>query len=76
VEMEQIRDVLDVGGKDLPGTPHSVAASLLLFLSALAEPVIPRALHQRAMDCSNQPLLCQQVGVWLNTIPCSRKAWH
>ena len=62
MEMEQIRDVLDIGGgRDLPGSPHSVANCLLLFLSALSEPVIPTALHQRAVECCNQPMLCKQV---------------
>ena len=62
VEMMQIRDALDVGGcRELPGSTHSVANCLLVFLSALSEPVIPVPLHQRAVDCCHQPMLCKQV---------------
>lgn len=62
VEVLQIIDALDVGGvRELPGSTHSVAQCLVLFLSALSEPVIPTPLHQRAMDCSNQPMLCKQL---------------
>ena len=62
VEMEEIRNVLDVGGaRELPGSTHSVANCLLLFLSALSEPVIPVPLHQRVVECCNQPMLCKQV---------------
>lgn len=61
MEMEMIRDALDVGGT-LSGSPHSMASCLLLFLSALSDPVIPIALHHRAMECCHQPMLCKQVG--------------
>lgn len=65
--MEQIINALDVGGssRGLPGSPHSMANCLLLFLSALSEPVIPVPLHQKAVDCCNQPMLCKQVGTTL-----------
>ena len=60
--MQQIIDALDVGGaRELPGSAHSMAGCLLLFLSALIEPVIPVPLHPRAMDCCHQPMLCKQV---------------
>ena len=66
-EMQQIINALDVGGaRELPGSAHSMAGCLLLFLSALREPVIPVPLHQKAMDCCNQPMLCKQVRSSLN----------
>jgi hypothetical protein len=62
VEVQEIIDALDVGGvRELPGSAHSVAGCVLLFLSALSEPVIPVPLQQRAMDCCNQPMLCKQL---------------
>ena len=55
--------MLDTGGKDLPGSVVSVGSILITFLSALAEPVVPIALHSRCMDCSNNATLCKQVHV-------------
>ena len=40
---------------------YSVAAALLTFLEALAEPVIPVQFHQRCMECSNNTILCKQI---------------
>ena len=40
---------------------YSVAAALLTFLEALAEPVVPVQFHQRCMECSNNTILCKQV---------------
>ena len=63
-ELQDIQDVLDRGGKELPGTVFSVAAALLTFLSALAEPVVPTSLHAKAMDGNNNLTLCKQVRAW------------
>ena len=60
-ELEEIIDMLDTGGKDLPGSVFSVASILLTFLAALAEPVVPVSLHSRCMDCCNNATLCKQV---------------
>ena len=60
-ELQDIQDVLDRGGKELPGTVFSAAAALLTFLSALAEPVVPTSLHARAMEGNNNLTLCKQV---------------
>ena len=62
-EINEIRSMLDTGGKDLPGSVFSVASVLLTFLAALAEPVVPVFLHARCMDCSNNATLCKQVCV-------------
>ena len=53
--------MLDTGGRELPGSTYSVASALLTFLAALADPVVPVALHQRCMECYNNATLCKQV---------------
>ena len=35
-----------------------------MFLRALAQPIIPQPLHQRCMDCCNNPTLCKQVSYY------------
>ncbi|XP_076445234.1 inositol polyphosphate 5-phosphatase OCRL-like isoform X2 [Babylonia areolata] len=66
-EIQQIRDCLDSGVPDkLPGSVHSVAESLLLFLECLAEPVIPFSVYQQCLSASNNLLLSKQV---LSQIP-------
>uniref|UniRef100_A0AAR2K2T8 phosphoinositide 5-phosphatase n=1 Tax=Pygocentrus nattereri TaxID=42514 RepID=A0AAR2K2T8_PYGNA len=51
-EFEEIRDCLDTGMPDtLPGSNHSVAEALLLFLDALPEPVIPFSFYQQCLEC-------------------------
>ncbi|KAG5858030.1 hypothetical protein ANANG_G00025780 [Anguilla anguilla] len=51
-EFEEIRDCLDTGmPESLPGSNHSVAEALLLFLDALPEPVIPFPFYQQCLDC-------------------------
>ena len=60
-EIEDIMNMLDTGGRELPGSAYSVASALLTFLAALADPVVPFALHQRCMDCYNNTTLCKQV---------------
>ncbi|XP_064473266.1 inositol polyphosphate 5-phosphatase OCRL-like isoform X2 [Ornithodoros turicata] len=61
-EIQMIRDALDTRlDGHLPGSVHSIAEALLLFLEALPEPVIPRLSYQRCLDCSNNFVLCKQV---------------
>ena len=62
-EIEEIMDMLDTGGRELPGSTYSVASALLTFLAALADPVVPFALHQRCMDCYNNTTL--QTGTYI-----------
>ncbi len=63
-EIAAIREMLDTGGRDMPGSVYSAAAALLSFLSSLAEPVVPVSLHPRCIEAANNPLLCRQVRVW------------
>ncbi|XP_070568021.1 inositol polyphosphate 5-phosphatase OCRL-like isoform X2 [Ptychodera flava] len=61
-ELLQIRDCLDTGIPDeMPGSTTSVAEALLIFISALREPVIPYAQYQKCLDCANNFTLCKQV---------------
>ena len=50
-DIAAIRRALDTSLPDsLPGSVHSVAEALLIFLETLKEPIIPFALTQRALD--------------------------
>ncbi|KAM4567440.1 type II inositol 1,4,5-trisphosphate 5-phosphatase isoform 1-T2 [Fundulus diaphanus] len=61
-EFAEIRDCLDSGMPDsLPGSNHSVAEALLLFLDALPEPVIPYAFYQQCLECSASAGQCEKV---------------
>ncbi|KAK2854754.1 hypothetical protein Q7C36_006623 [Tachysurus vachellii] len=61
-EFEEIRDCLDTGSLDsLPGSNHSVAEALLLFLDALPEPVIPYSMYQQCLECSYSSSQCKQI---------------
>lgn len=61
-EFEEIRDCIDTGMPDsLPGSNHSVAEALLLFLDALPEPVICYSLYQQSLDASGSFTLCKKV---------------
>ncbi|XP_056331118.1 type II inositol 1,4,5-trisphosphate 5-phosphatase [Danio aesculapii] len=61
-EFEEIRDCLDTGCLDtLPGSNHSVAEALLLFLDALPEPVIPFSFYQQCLDCCSDSIHCRQI---------------
>ncbi|XP_030225503.1 type II inositol 1,4,5-trisphosphate 5-phosphatase isoform X1 [Gadus morhua] len=61
-EFQEIRDYLDTGVPDsLPGSNHSVAEALLLFLESLPEPVVPYSLYQQCLDCCSSPMLCKKV---------------
>nr|XP_015204289.1 PREDICTED: type II inositol 1,4,5-trisphosphate 5-phosphatase isoform X1 [Lepisosteus oculatus] len=61
-EFEEIRDCLDTGMPDsLPGSAHSVAEALLLFLDALPEPVICYSFYQECLDSCTNVLMCKKV---------------
>ncbi|NXR11885.1 OCRL phosphatase, partial [Semnornis frantzii] len=61
-ELEQIIDCLDTSiPETIPGSNHSVAEALLIFLEALPEPVICYELYQRCLDWSHSSRLCRQV---------------
>ncbi|XP_016145873.1 type II inositol 1,4,5-trisphosphate 5-phosphatase [Sinocyclocheilus grahami] len=61
-EFEEIRDCLDTGSLDtLPGSNHSVAEALLLFLDALPEPVIPFSFYPQCLDSCSDSSQCRQI---------------
>lgn len=61
-EMSLIRDCMDTGVPEkIPGSIHSVAATLLLFLKCLPDAVIPCSVYQRCLSCSREYMLCKQV---------------
>uniref|UniRef100_A0A8C9VTL6 phosphoinositide 5-phosphatase n=1 Tax=Scleropages formosus TaxID=113540 RepID=A0A8C9VTL6_SCLFO len=61
-EFEEIRDCLDTGTPDsLPGSNHSVAEALLLFLEVLPEPVVTYSLYQQCLDSSSNHALSKKV---------------
>lgn len=69
-ELEQIIDCLDTSiPETIPGSNHSVAEALLIFLEALPEPVICYELYQRCLDWSHNSRLCQQVRCCLCLCP-------
>uniref|UniRef100_A0A3P8S850 phosphoinositide 5-phosphatase n=1 Tax=Amphiprion percula TaxID=161767 RepID=A0A3P8S850_AMPPE len=61
-EFAEIRDCLDTGMPDsLPGSNHSVAEALLLFLDALPEPVVPYSFYQQCLECCSNASQCEKV---------------
>ncbi|XP_060105332.1 inositol polyphosphate 5-phosphatase OCRL isoform X2 [Heteronotia binoei] len=61
-ELQDIIECLDTTiPESIPGSNHSVAEALLIFLEALPEPVICYELYQRCLDCSQESRLCRQV---------------
>ncbi|KAM4601381.1 type II inositol 1,4,5-trisphosphate 5-phosphatase isoform 2-T2 [Polymixia lowei] len=61
-EFKEIRDCLDTGMSDsLPGSNHSVAEALLLFLDALPEPVVPYSFYQQCLECCSNASQCKKV---------------
>uniref|UniRef100_A0A5F9C9I5 Inositol polyphosphate 5-phosphatase OCRL n=1 Tax=Oryctolagus cuniculus TaxID=9986 RepID=A0A5F9C9I5_RABIT len=61
-ELQQIIDSLDTSiPETIPGSNHSVAEALLIFLEALPEPVICYELYQRCLDSAHDPRICRQV---------------
>lgn len=70
-EFNEIRDCLDTGSPmNLPGSIHSVAEALLIFLSSLAEPVIPGAFFDTCIKFNGNLSQCKQV---LNQLPVSHR---
>lgn len=62
-EITEIRTSLDEGVPNdlLPGSVHSVAEALLLFLEALPEPVIPYSLYSAALEATPNFSLCKEI---------------
>ncbi|EFX84231.1 hypothetical protein DAPPUDRAFT_209751 [Daphnia pulex] len=61
-EIAAIRRTLDDSLPDtLPGSVHSVAESLLIFLETLKEPIIPFGLTQKALDGCTAFASCKMV---------------
>ena len=46
---------------DLPGSNHSVAEALLVFLETLPEPIIPFHLYPQCIEFCNDISRCKQV---------------
>uniref|UniRef100_A0A8C6TKG1 phosphoinositide 5-phosphatase n=1 Tax=Neogobius melanostomus TaxID=47308 RepID=A0A8C6TKG1_9GOBI len=62
IEFAEIRDCLDTGMPDsLPGSNHSVAEALLLFLDALPEPVVPYSFYLQCLECCSNASQCVKV---------------
>uniref|UniRef100_A0ABI7W3K6 phosphoinositide 5-phosphatase n=1 Tax=Felis catus TaxID=9685 RepID=A0ABI7W3K6_FELCA len=74
-ELQQIIDCLDTSiPETIPGSNHSVAEALLIFLEALPEPVICYELYQRCLDSAQDPQNCRQV---ISQLPrCHRNVFH
>ncbi|KAM6909587.1 type II inositol 1,4,5-trisphosphate 5-phosphatase [Xenentodon cancila] len=61
-EFAEIRNCLDTAMPDsLPGSNHSVAEALLLFLDALPEPVVPYSFYQQCLECCSSDGQCEKV---------------
>uniref|UniRef100_A0A8C6K803 phosphoinositide 5-phosphatase n=1 Tax=Nothobranchius furzeri TaxID=105023 RepID=A0A8C6K803_NOTFU len=61
-EFAEIRNCLDSGMPDsLPGSNHSVAEALLLFLDALPEPVVPFSIYPQCLECCSNPSQCEKI---------------
>uniref|UniRef100_A0A7N6B9S7 phosphoinositide 5-phosphatase n=1 Tax=Anabas testudineus TaxID=64144 RepID=A0A7N6B9S7_ANATE len=61
-ELAEIRDCLDTGMPDsLPGSNHSVAEALLLFLDSLPEPVVPYHFYQQCLESCSNASQCEKV---------------
>ncbi|KAK2891140.1 hypothetical protein Q8A67_013783 [Cirrhinus molitorella] len=61
-ELQSIIDCLDTSiPESIPGSNHSVAEALLIFLEALPEPVLCYELYQRCLECSHDSRLCKQL---------------
>ncbi|KAK1895470.1 Type II inositol 145-trisphosphate 5-phosphatase, partial [Dissostichus eleginoides] len=61
-EFAVIRDCLDTGIPDsLPGSNHSVAEALLLFLDALPQPVVPFSFYQQCLESCSNSSQCEKI---------------
>lgn len=59
---QTIREGLDKGSLEgFTASIHSVAEALLIFLEALAEPLIPHSLYSRALENYHNFIACKQV---------------
>uniref|UniRef100_A0AAQ4RX95 phosphoinositide 5-phosphatase n=2 Tax=Gasterosteus aculeatus aculeatus TaxID=481459 RepID=A0AAQ4RX95_GASAC len=62
IEFAEIRDCLDTGIPDsLPGSNHSAAEALLLFLDALPEPVVPYSFYQQCLENCSSASQCEKI---------------
>ncbi|XP_029476002.1 type II inositol 1,4,5-trisphosphate 5-phosphatase isoform X2 [Rhinatrema bivittatum] len=60
-DFEAIRDCLDTGMPDtLPGSIHSVAEALLLFLEGLPEPVLCYRLYEACLESASDYAMCKE----------------
>uniref|UniRef100_A0A671MMK1 Rho-GAP domain-containing protein n=1 Tax=Sinocyclocheilus anshuiensis TaxID=1608454 RepID=A0A671MMK1_9TELE len=60
-DLQSIIDCLDTSiPESIPGSNHSVAEALLIYLEALPEPVLCYELYQRCLECSHDSRLCKQ----------------
>uniref|UniRef100_A0A672NIA1 phosphoinositide 5-phosphatase n=1 Tax=Sinocyclocheilus grahami TaxID=75366 RepID=A0A672NIA1_SINGR len=63
-DLQSIIDCLDTSiPESIPGSNHSVAEVLLIFLEALPEPVLCYELYHRCLECSHDSRLCKQVNM-------------
>ncbi|XP_061103820.1 inositol polyphosphate 5-phosphatase OCRL-like isoform X2 [Conger conger] len=61
-ELQNIIECLDTSiPETIPGSNHTVAEALLIFLDTLPEPVLCYELYQRCLDCSNDSRQCRQL---------------
>uniref|UniRef100_A0A672NJ34 phosphoinositide 5-phosphatase n=1 Tax=Sinocyclocheilus grahami TaxID=75366 RepID=A0A672NJ34_SINGR len=61
-DLQSIIDCLDTSiPESIPGSNHSVAEVLLIFLEALPEPVLCYELYHRCLECSHDSRLCKQL---------------
>uniref|UniRef100_A0A8C9RP27 phosphoinositide 5-phosphatase n=1 Tax=Scleropages formosus TaxID=113540 RepID=A0A8C9RP27_SCLFO len=61
-ELQNIIDCLDTSiPETIPGSNHSVAEALLIFLEALPEPVVCYELYHRCLESSHDGRLCRQL---------------
>ncbi|XP_038632116.1 inositol polyphosphate 5-phosphatase OCRL isoform X1 [Scyliorhinus canicula] len=61
-ELQQIFDCLDTSiPQTIPGSNHSVAEALLIFLEALPEPVICYELHLRCLEIASDSRSCRHL---------------
>ncbi|XP_060783682.1 inositol polyphosphate 5-phosphatase OCRL [Neoarius graeffei] len=61
-DLQSIIDCLDTSIPDsIPGSNHSVAEALLIFLEAVPEPVVCYELYQRCLESSHDTRLCKQL---------------
>nr|XP_023690270.1 inositol polyphosphate 5-phosphatase OCRL-1-like isoform X1 [Paramormyrops kingsleyae] len=61
-ELQAIIDCLETSiPSTIPGSSHSVAQALVIFLEALPEPVVCYRFYRQCLDCSHDSRLCRQL---------------